>query len=159
MKSKKFLFDYAERVYNMEVDRQNSLITQAGRMVTIQGLFLVIFGLFFNNFTSHDYEPIINTNIIVLIVLISLFLSVLVQIRLPKRYLPKIEDVEKVMSNAAEPKEILDETIYDFYTLNIEKMNRVILKTNLFRSITMTLSTVAFLACVVLTTIDVIALF
>lgn len=158
MKSKKFLLDYAERVYSMEVERHNSLITQSGRMVSIQGLFVTILGFLISQPTLINQAIPIKNNVILLLVLISFTLSVLVQIRLPKRYLPTIQNVKDGFAKSSNPEEIIDDIVYEFYTTNIEKMNRTLLKANMYRSIMMTLSTFVFSISVVLMTINILNL-
>lgn len=90
-----FLRDYTEKIYEIEQKREESLLSQSGRMITVQGLLLTIISLLLSNSKVGKNISFSDFKWILLSIIVSLLLAFLVQVRIPKRAFPKIEDIEK----------------------------------------------------------------
>ena len=158
MKTKTFLREYSDKVYSEEQKREESLITQSGRMITAQGLSLTVFGFLPTIFKDASNNPIINTKPILFLTLISILFSVLVQLRFPKLRLTSIkkteEETKKHPSVTEIPDDLVDKVFFE-KTKEVEKCLRTI---NNFRSCLVTISMITYVVGLIILVINISSL-
>lgn len=145
-----FLRDYTEKIYDIEQKREESLLTQSGRMSTVQGLVLTIISLILSNANAGNVLSFADFKWIILSIIVSLLLSFLVQIRIPMRSYPKIGSIEEIINENSDKSDILEDEVNEFYLEKTKDNNSWLTIINQIRSALITLSSIAFIVGIVL---------
>lgn len=156
MNNNKFLRDYTEKVYSIEQAREESLITQSGRMITVQGLSLTILSFLATAYKDNPLLPDNKLGTTLVFILISLIVSVLVQFRFPKLSFPKVKEIEKEFNNHSELKNIADDNVDEIYFIFTNKINNWLRVINNLRSYLIIISMIVFIVGITYLTANII---
>lgn len=140
----KFKRDYAEKLYTIEQSREESILTQSGRMITVQGLSLTVITFLSSIYKDNNQSPVVNLELALLFILFSLLFSILVQFRFPKLSFTRIKTFENTISRYSDVTKLKEEDI-DFYFYNsMKKIEAHLRMLNNLRSCFIILSLLSF---------------